>query len=91
MMTRTKRVTLTFDHPFSLKGIDRKLAPGQYEVVTDEELIEELSFPVYRRVSTLIFLPAQVHRQSSIEMVNVDPVELGAAHERDQATIKASG
>ena len=91
MMTRTKRVTLTFDHPFSLKGIDRKLAPGQYEVVTDEELIEELSFPVYRRVSTLIFLPAQAHRQSSIEMVNVDPVELGAAHERDQATVKASG
>ena len=50
MITRTKRVTLTFKHPFSLKGVDRPLAPGQYEVVSDEELIEELSFPVYRRV-----------------------------------------
>lgn len=85
MTTRTKRVTLTFQHPFSLKGIERQLAPGQYEVVSDDELIEELSFPVYRRVSTLIFVPAQAHRQTSVEMVNVDPAELGAAHERDQA------
>ena len=71
MVTRTKRVTWTFQHPFSLKGVDRRLAAGQYEVVTDEELIEELSFPVYRRVATLIFLPADAYQQSSIEMVNV--------------------
>jgi hypothetical protein len=80
--TRTKRVTLTFKHSFSLKGIDRPLAAGQYDVVTDEELIEELSFPVYRRVSTLIFLPP--HGSSLIEMVNVDPADLAAAQERDQ-------
>jgi hypothetical protein len=89
MTTRTKRVTLTFRHPFSLKGIDRLLAPGQYEVVSDEELIGEMSFPVYRQVSTLIFLPAQMHRQSTVEMVNVDPADLAAAHERDQATVSA--
>jgi len=88
-MTRTKRLTLTFRHPFSLKGVGRLLAPGQYEVVADEELIGEPSFPVYRRVSTLIFLPAQMHRQSTIEMVNVDPADLAAAHERDQATVSA--
>jgi hypothetical protein len=82
MITRTKRVTLTFKHPFSLKGVDRRLAAGQYEVVSDEELIEELSFPVYRRVSTLIFLP--LHGSSSIEMVNVDPADLAAAQERDE-------
>ena len=58
MVLRTKRVTLTFQHPFALKGVDRRLAAGDYEVVTDEELIEEVSFPVYRRVATLIFLPA---------------------------------
>jgi hypothetical protein len=89
MTTRTKRVTLTFRHPFSLQGVERQLAPGQYEVVTDEELIEELSFPVYRRVATLIFLPAQAYEPSSIEMVNVDPADLAAAHERDQATVSA--
>ena len=75
MVTRTKRVTLTFQHPFSLKGIDRRLASGDYEVVTDEELIEELSFPVYRRVATMILLPLDV-RRSSIEMVTVEPADL---------------
>lgn len=84
MVTRTKRVTLTFQHPFSLKGVDRRLAPGGYEVVTDEELIEEMSFPVYRRLATMILLPADA-RQSSIEMVTVEPADLAAAHERDNA------
>jgi len=84
-ITRTKRVTLRFLHPFTLKGIDRRLPPGNYEVVSDEELIEELSFPVYRRVATLIFVPGEAYRKSSIEMVDVDPQELAAAHARDQA------
>jgi len=89
MLTRTKRVTMTFRRPFSLKGVDRRLAPGQYEVVTDEELIGELMVPVYRRVATLIFLPAQPHRPSTIEMVNVDPADLAAAPARDQAAVPA--
>ena len=83
MLTRTKRVTLTFQHVFSLEGVDRSLAAGDYEVVTDEELIEGMSFPVYRRVATMIFLPAGADQLFSIEMVNVDPNELAAA--RDQA------
>ena len=81
MITR-RNVTVTFEHLFSLKGVDRPLAPGQYEVVSDEELIEQLSFPVYRRVSALIFLPP--HGTSSIEMANVDPADLAAAQERDR-------
>lgn len=81
--TRTKRMTLRFLHPFSLKGIGRQLPPGNYEVVSDEELIAESSFPVYRRVATLIFVPGESYRKSSIEMINVDPVELKTAHQRD--------
>jgi len=87
MITRTKRVTLTFKHPFSLKGVDRHLAPGEYEVVSDEVLIEELSFPVYRRVSTLIFLPSR--GTSSIEMVEVDPGDLAAVQEQDRVLSSA--
>ena len=58
MTTRTNSKTVTFAHPFLLKGVDRILGAGDYRVVTDEELIEELSFPVYRRVATMIFVPA---------------------------------
>jgi hypothetical protein len=49
--------------------------------LTDEELIEELSFPAYRRVSTMIFVPTE--SASSVEMVPVDPLDLQVAQERD--------
>ena len=82
MTTRTNDRIMTFAHPFLLKGVDRELPAGDYRVVTDEELIEGLSFPVYRRVSTMIFVPGQ--STSSVEMVTIDPQELEAAQERDQ-------
>ena len=43
-------------------------------MVTDEELIEGLSFPAYHRISTVIFVPAQ--SGSAVEMVTNEPVEL---------------
>ena len=49
--------------------------------MTDEELIEELSFPVYRRVATWIFVPAK--SASSVEMVAIDPLDLQEAQDRD--------
>jgi hypothetical protein len=58
MTTRTSSKTVTFTRPFLLKGIDRILAAGDYRVMTDEEMIEQLSFPVYHRVSTMIMVPA---------------------------------
>jgi hypothetical protein len=62
MTTRTTRKTVVFLHPFTLKGVDRTLPPGEYhQTVTDEEMIEGLSFPVYRRISTMILVPAQSH------------------------------
>ena len=76
MTVRTSSKTVTFAHPFLLKGVDRILAAGDYRIVTDEELIEELSFPVYRRVATMIFVPAESGRASTVEMVTIDPQDL---------------
>jgi hypothetical protein len=90
MLTRTRVKTLTFTKPFSLKGVDRPLPAGDYRVSTDEELIEGLSFPVYRRVATMIFVPAQANRASSTEMFAIDPAELQAAQERDAAAARES-
>ena len=44
MTIRTIRKTIAFRRPFYLKGVDRLLRPGEYSVITDEELIEGLSF-----------------------------------------------
>ena len=74
---------MSFARPFLLKGVDRVLAAGQYKVITDEELIEELSFPVYRRVATMIFVPADSQNSSSVEMVAIDPRDLQDAQDRD--------
>jgi hypothetical protein len=83
MLARTRDKTWTFSKPFRLKGVDRMLPAGDYRVATDEELIQGLSFPAYRRVATMIFLPGP--NGASLEMLTIDPAELQAAHERDAA------
>lgn len=83
-MMRTTTKIVTFHKPFCLKGVDRLLPPADYRVVTDEELIDGVSFAAYRRVSTVIFVPAE--SGSAVEMVMIDPLDLQAAQERDLAT-----
>jgi hypothetical protein len=79
--TRTREETITFLGSFSLKGVDRLLPPGPYRVVTDEELVEGLSFAVYRRIATMIFVPSAA--RGGIEMITVDPADLQSARTRD--------
>jgi len=81
MLRRSRDRTWRFNKAFVLNGVGRPLPAGSYRVVTDEELIEGLSFPVYRRVATMMFVPGS--NGSSLEMLTVDPAELQAAHERD--------
>ena len=38
---------------------------------------------IFEVVATMIFLPAQSHRASSIEMVTIDPLDLQTAQDRD--------
>ena len=59
MTIRSRRETVTFKHAFRIRGIDRLLPAGSYEVITDEEMIEGLSFAAFRRVATLIRIPAE--------------------------------
>jgi len=86
MSIRTTRKIVKFSNPFTMEGVGRVLPAGNYEVVTDEELIEELSFPVYRRVATMMLAPTQTSH--SIEMLTIDPRDLAAAVERDTLAVK---
>jgi hypothetical protein len=79
MTLRSRRETITFRHPFRIKGIDRLLSAGAYEVVTDEEMIEGLSFASFRRVATMIMVP----RGSSMEMISISPADLSDAQHID--------
>ena len=82
-MTRSRRETVTFRHPFRIKGIERQLPAGAYEVVTDEELIEGLSFASFRRVATLIMVPGAPPQNSSFEMISISSVDLADAQQAD--------
>jgi hypothetical protein len=83
MTIRTRRETVHFRHPFLIKGIDRQLAPGPYEVITDDEIIEGLSFPCFRRVATMIMVPGAPPRRSVMEMISVSPADLSDAQRLD--------
>ena len=55
MLTCTTSKILTFNHPFCLRGV---FASRRLQVVMDEERIERLSCPLYRRGSVMICLTA---------------------------------
>jgi hypothetical protein len=83
MTMRSRREIVTFQHPFRIKGIDRLLPPGGYEVVTDEEMIEGLSFASFRRVATMIMVPAAAPRNSAMEMISISSIALSDAQRID--------
>ena len=83
MTMRSRRETVHFRHPFRIKGIDRQLAPGAYEIVTDEEMIEGLSFASFRRVATMIMVPGEAPRISSMEMISIGSLDLSDAQRED--------
>jgi hypothetical protein len=85
MTMRSRRETITFRHPFRIKGIDRLLSAGAYEVITDDEMIEGLSFACFRRVATMIMVPAAAPRGSSMEMISISAIDLADA-QRDDAS-----
>jgi hypothetical protein len=83
MTTRSRREQIIFRHSFRIKGIERELAAGIYEVVTDDEMIEGLSFPCFRRLATMIMVPGASPHGSSIEMISISPLDLSDARDID--------
>jgi hypothetical protein len=87
MTIRTTSRTVTFARPFVLKGVVEEQPAGNYVVETDEERIETASVQAYRRISTLIRLPARPGSLVLGQVVDIDPAELAAVLERDAAPL----
>lgn len=79
MTTRMRRERVTFKRAFRLKSVDRLLPAGAYDVVTEEEMIEGLSFASYRRTATMITVPSAGPRSRSWEMISIGALELSEA------------
>lgn len=82
MTIRSRREAVIFKHPFRIKGIDRVLPAGTYEVITDEESIEGLSFAAFRRIATMILVPGAASA-STVEMISIGSVDLADAQRID--------
>ena len=63
MATRSEEMTLTFSKAFTLSEVDRPLPAGTYRVVVVEEDIAGLSFLAFRRIATMLHLPALDERR----------------------------
>jgi len=62
-------------------------AARPYEVITDEEMIEGLSFPCFRRVGTLMMVPGAAPRHSAMEMISISSVDLSDAQREDASAL----
>lgn len=83
MTIRTRYSTVVFRKPFVLAGFDEELAAGTYRMETDEELLDTVSFPSWRRVRTVIHLHPDIARPGRSRSLTIDPLELDAAVSRD--------
>jgi len=82
MHTRTSSSTVSFALPFELTGVGETLPAGTYTVETEEELIDGVSFPAYRRTATLLIVPPAPGGSTTM-VASIDPAELSAALEAD--------
>jgi hypothetical protein len=73
---RTTGTRVTFFRPFKLNAMDSAHPAGSYVIETDEELLEGLSRPVYRRTATYIVLPGAAGSGIASETVKIEPGEL---------------
>jgi len=82
---RTTRTTVSFSSPFTLQDPEGIQPAGEYVVLIDDELIEELSWIAYRRVATLFQTPAvSASKQRPTQSFAISETELDAALMKDR-------
>ena len=86
MAMRTSKRTVTFVRPFTLGGSSVEFPAGRYFIETDEERVDELSFPFYRRTATMMQLIADPLHPGVTETAVIDPLDLEAALQADAMT-----
>ncbi len=74
-LRKSQRVA-TFVKPFRVSGLDGVQPPGSYSVELEEELIDGLSFPAYRRVSAVLLVPGPPGSGILVQAVTVSGAEL---------------
>ncbi len=87
MPTRRRSRAVTFRRPFVLDGFERVEPAGIYTVETEEETLDDVSFPVWKRNATVMHI---VHGAVT-EYVRIDPEDLRKAELRDAVEGEPAG
>lgn len=85
MLTRSTKSMVTFSNDFTIGDSQRELPPGTYEILVEEELLQGLSFEVYRRTATYLMVRSRGNHTGRIEMHKITQEDLGHATARDRA------
>ena len=80
---RTTESVVTFRHPFNLPSVSATQPAGTYRLVIDEAKIDGLSFSAYRRIATMLHLPAIGINAAKQQVYVIEPRELEAAMTAD--------
>ncbi len=71
-----------------LPECNERLPAGDYVVETDEELLQSLSFPAYRRIATYLQLPVKPGSSRVARTLKIDPCELDKILSRNAAPLE---
>ena len=85
MINRATTRTVTFRHPFTIEGLGGWQPAGSYVIEMEDELLQELSFPAWRRVHTAIRLPQRPGAFVTEQVATIDPRVIDAALAGDVA------
>jgi hypothetical protein len=89
MTQRTVRRSVTFLSSFSLSDLEGVQPAGTYRVETVDVALDNLSFLAYRRVATMIELPAVGTPTLRRQLIDIDPLELETVLKRDAEPVAA--
>ncbi|MFC4236765.1 hypothetical protein ACFOY8_16295 [Thalassospira xianhensis] len=82
--TRITQKTYEFLYPFNLAGFDLSFPPGYYNVETEEEILEGLSFVGFKRISTTMYMIRKPGTVIEPKTFNIDPRDFDIAVLRDR-------
>lgn len=85
MEARSSKSIATFINAFTLPGYAEELPPGDYEVIAEEELLQGVSFLVYRTTALFFTVQRRVRDAVETQMITISPQDLRRALSRDQA------
>jgi len=86
MANRIRVKTITFKKSFEIENYDGLLPESDYQVETEDEFLQGVSFVGYRRILTLLHLPPVSEAAKFGPTLKVDPNDLDAAFFRDLAS-----